>query len=161
MQVASLPQLPDVGNLEARLTFNFQRENSCLIKATLTVVEMQDIHGVANKLGKLDEWENRFRVVSAAYTGEKCMILAAREANTTVEVSGTVDVLKQVELGKVEVKPSISSSNECIFKSVGDTGVVGLRLFKLGWLFDGPKLLGPGGEVPIHDTWGADLEDDL
>src|SRR5688500_8614758 len=102
-----------------------------------------------------------FRVVSAVYMGDKCMILAAQEANTTVEVSGTVDVLKQVELGKVEVKPSISSSNERIFKSVGDTGVVGLRLFKLCWLFGGPKLLRPGGQVPIEDTWGAELKDDL
>jgi hypothetical protein len=79
-----------------------------------------------------------------------------------VDIVGTVDVLKQLELGKVEVKPRISSSTAAVVNTVGDTGVVGLRLFKLGW-FGGLKILGPGDKVPVetHENWGADLEDDL
>ena len=152
--------LPSEGNLEAKLMFSFEKEKSCLIKATLQVKEMQNINQVARVLAQSDEWEPRFRVVSASYTGDQCVILVTREANTKVEFSGKVDLLKQVEQGKVEISPSITLSNERAFKSVGKTGVVGLRLFKLG-RSGRPKFLGGEEEILIDEDWGDNLEDDL
>lgn len=140
---AQVPKYPPVADLDAKLELEFKRENSCMIKAQLSVIEMQDIHGVAKKLKDLDDWEKNFKVVSSTYTGEKCVIIACREAGTKVSFSGKASILQQVELGKVEVAPTFESSSSACFKSVGETGVVGIRLFTFGF-FGGIKVLGPG-----------------
>jgi hypothetical protein len=44
---------------------------------------------------------------------------------------------------------------------VGDTGVVGLRLFKLKLWGSQAKLLGPAGEVEVEEDEGDELEDDV
>jgi hypothetical protein len=133
-------KFPPVGDLDAKLELEFKRENSCLLKAKFSVLEMQDIHGVAKGLKDLDEWENHFKVVSSTYTGDQCVIVACRDAGTKVSLSAKANLLQQVELGKVEVAPSFESTNSACFKSIGATGVVGIRLFKLGF-FGGISVL--------------------
>ncbi|PQP34780.1 hypothetical protein C6A37_05965 [Desulfobacteraceae bacterium SEEP-SAG9] len=150
---------PEVGNVEATLSFNFENANSCLIKGMLSVMAMQNIYQVAKKLKEHDSWERRFRVVSATYTSENIVIIATSESDTKVEFSATVDALKQVELGKVEAKVGIQSTKEKVFMSVGKSGVVGLRLFKLG-IWGGVKVLG-NEDTAYEEQWGEDLEDDL
>jgi hypothetical protein len=137
---AKVDQFPPVADLDAKLELEFKRENSCLLKAKFSVLDMQDIHGVAKRLKDLEEWENHFKVVSSIYTGDKCVIVACRDAGTKVSLSAKANLLQQVELGKVEVAPSFESTNSACFKSVGATGVVGIRLFKLGFL-GGLKIL--------------------
>jgi hypothetical protein len=156
---AKVDSYPEVGSLDATLSFNFECANSCLIKGMLSVIEMQNIYQVAKRLKAHDGWERRFRVVSATYTGEKSVIIATSESGTKVEFSATVDALKQVELGKVDADVAIQSSREKVFMSVGKTGVVGLRLFKLG-IFGGVKVLGDE-EAAYEEQWGEELEDDL
>jgi hypothetical protein len=156
---AKVDSYPALGNLEATLSFNFESANSCLIKGMLSVLEMQNIYQVAKALKAHDGWERRFRVVSATYTGEKSVIIATSESGTKVEFSATVDALKQVELGKVDADVAIQSSREKVFMSVGKTGVVGLRLFKIG-IFGGVRVLGDA-ETAYEEQWGAELEDDL
>lgn len=156
----AVDKFPEVGTLEAKLSFEFSNKDACLIKAQLTVDEMQDMHAVAQKLARIEEWEHRFRVVSSTYTGQKCLVVATAEANTKIDFSGTVDVLKQVELGKIEVNPSVTSTSSRAFTTVGRTGVVGLRLFKLGW-FDRLKVLSDSSPLEVSDSWGANLEDDF
>ena len=156
---AKVDSYPEVGDVEATLSFNFESANSCLIKGMLSVMEMQNIYQVAKKLKEHDSWERRFRVVSATYNGENSVIIATSESDTKVEFSATVDALKQVELGKVEAKLGIQSSKEKVFMSVGKSGVVGLRLFKLG-IFGGVKTL--GDEDTAYETeWDEDLKEDL
>ena len=130
-------KLPEVGDVAARLVYSFSKGDSCLIRAALSVQVMADVDAVAKKLGQLDDWKTRFRVVCGVYTGEKCVILTTEEANTSVEFAGSASALTQIELGRVEIKPSISVSSESVFKSVGATGVVGLQLFKLNWKWFG------------------------
>ncbi|MCS6303704.1 MAG: hypothetical protein H8K07_08570 [Nitrospira sp.] len=137
-------RFPPVGDLEAKLELEFTRDNSCMIKAKLSVIEMQDIHGVAKKLKDLNNWDNDFKVVSCTYSGEKCVVLACREAGTKVSFTGKANILQGVDLGKVELGPSFESTSNACFKSIGETGVVGIRLFQLGF-FGGPKLLGKEG----------------
>jgi len=70
----------------------------------------------------------------------------------------------------VEIRPSLTFSTKRIFKSVGATGVVGLRLFKLNWPWKSLELLG-GGVKPNADEskefisksedWGDSIEDQL
>ena len=134
-------RFPDLGSLDAKLEFEFKRDNACLIRANLSVQEMVDLQGVAERLKALDQWENHFKVVSAIYIGEQCVIIVCKEANTKISISGKADILKQVELGKVEFSPSFESSKSACFKTIGETGVVGIRLFKLG-LLGGVSILG-------------------
>ena len=137
---AKVDRLPPVADLDAKLELEFNKENSCLLKAKLSVLDMQDIHGVAKRLKDLDEWENNFKVVSSIYTGDKCVIVACRDAGSKVSFSAKANILQQVELGKVEISPSFESSSSACFKSIGATGVVGIRLFKLGF-FGGVSVL--------------------
>lgn len=147
---AQVPKYPPVANLDAKLELEFRRENSCMVKAKFSVIEMQDIHGVAKRLKELEEWERSFKVVSSTFTGEKCIIIACRDAGTKVSFSGKASILQQVELGKVEVAPAFESSSSACFKSVGQTGVVGIRLFKIGF-FGGIDVLG-------HDPKKVEVE---
>lgn len=109
---ASVDSLPEVGDLEAKLTYSFEKQDSCLIKASLTALQMENIHQVGKELAAHQDWEHRFRVVSAIYQGEHCVIILTQDANTKVEFAGKVNLLKQVELGNVQIKPTVSSSSE-------------------------------------------------
>jgi hypothetical protein len=157
---AQVESFPETGDLDAKLSFNFQGENSCLIKADMSVIEMQNMNQVARKLAGIRNWDQRFRVVSASYTGDQCVIVAAKEANTEINFTGSVSLLKQVEGGKVEIEPGFSSTNKKIFKSVGKTGVVGLSLFKLDKQ-SRPQILRGEAQIDIKRDWGEELEDDL
>ncbi|MDP6555070.1 MAG: hypothetical protein QGF59_04865 [Pirellulaceae bacterium] len=161
-----VPALSEIGEVEAKLTFDFSQANSNVIKASLDVLEMQNIYQVSRQLAKHDDWEKRFKIVWAVYTGKQCVIISTSEAGTKVEFSGKANLLQQIEAGQVEVSPSIESSSDRVFKSVGKTGVVGLGLFKLGW-FDRVKVLAAGDrideddDVKLEKDWGDDLADDL
>jgi len=156
---AKVDAYPEVGDVDATLSFQFENANSCLIKCMLSVMEMGSIYQTAKQLKAHDGWERRFRVVSATYTGENSVIIVTSESGTKVDFSAKVDALKQVELGKVEAGLGIKSSKEKVFMSVGKTGVVGLKLFKLG-IIGGVKVLGDE-KLAYEDEWGADLHDDL
>ena len=156
----AVPSLQGIGDVEAKLSFDFSKKGSSVVKASIDVVEMQNIDQVGKQLAKHPDWEKYNRVVSALYTGEKCVIIAARDADTKVEFSGSASALAQIELGKVELKPSFQSSTKTAFKSVGETGPIGLGLFKIGWL-NKVKLLGDEEEPQIQKDWGDEFEDDF
>lgn len=167
---APVPNLP-AANVDAKITFEFTKENSSVVKAaTLTVEQMDNIHQVAEELARLrreKKWSHRYRVVSGTYTGENCLVMLSGKAGTQVELVAKASTLRQLDLGNVEVKPSISSSSENILKSVGNTGLIGLKLFKLkrislfGNYFKTLAEVGLSDEErAIEDDWGEDLEDD-
>jgi hypothetical protein len=58
-----------------------------------------------------------------------------------------------------------SISSDRILKSIGNTGVIGLGLFKLKFFSGDLKLLAPGQltdeEREIEEDWGEELKDDL
>lgn len=172
---AGMPKtkLPADGTAEAKIVYKFTRENSCLIRAALSVVEMDDINTVGKSLAANEEWEGRFRVVSSVYTGNKCLVITTQKRDTEVEFSGTASVLAQLESGSIGVTAglSIGGASERVFKCVGKTGVVGLRMFKLGsWFRKGVRFL-KGQEsfgteladeavVETSEKWGAQMADD-
>lgn len=164
---AAVPQLP-AGQIEAKLTYEFTRANSFVVKASeLNVQRMENLREVADKLAEMrrnNTWSYRYRVVSATYTGQNCLVLLSTEAGTKVEFDATASALKQLDLGNVEVRPSVTFSSDTILKSIGATGVLGLGLFALK-LFGGLKLLGNGELLPaereIEEDWGAELEDSI
>lgn len=154
---------------EAKLTFNFDRENSFVVKAErIAMTRMSNIRQVSDELARLrreKKFSHRWRVVSAVYTGEKCVVLMSSEANTKVEFSGKASALRQLNMGNVELKPSVSTTSDSVLKTVGESGVLGLGLFKLRQFFGGFEVLADSQltdeEREVEDDWGDELPSDL
>ena len=69
---AALPELP-AANVEAKLTYEFQKKNSFVVKAAeMNVERMENIREVADRLAQMrrdKKWSRRYCVVSTTYTG--------------------------------------------------------------------------------------------
>ena len=157
-EVNALPDAP----IEARLVIEFGQQESFLAKAAeISTAQMQNVSQVARSLAHTRGWERKYRVVSATYIGQECAIVTTRAANARFELSGKANALKLFELGKVEAGLSVATEQNIGFKSMGKTGVIGLRLFKLGLWGDDPKLLGQEVQVDVETDGPAELEDDV
>lgn len=138
---ATVQAFPDQ-DLDASLTIEFERESSFLVKAELTVSEMQDVAAVADKLSQLAEWQSRYRVVSAVYVGHGCTILSSKGANSKIALSGKANALKRLDLASASAGIDVTKSERIGLQIVGQTGPVGLSLFKMRWLIGGVEVLG-------------------
>jgi hypothetical protein len=147
----SVPTLP-AQNLDAKITIEFEKASSFLIKANLKLRQMQNLVAVAQKLRDNEDWDRRYRVVSGVYTGEGCTVLSSKAQNSKIELTGTANALQQLDLGAVNAQVQVSSSEKIGLQIVGQSGVIGLSLFKLGF-FGGVKLMGS----PVRDL-GSDRE---
>ncbi len=124
-----------LGNAEASLKFNFSRENSVVIKIDeIKVEQLQNLEEVAIGLAAKKDWKKRYKVVSAAYSGKDCLVICARESDSDFKISGKANLLKALEGGKASGAFETSSSKSSTFHTVGEKGVMALRLFKLNWL---------------------------
>jgi len=158
---ATVQQFPG-SDVEAKLKLEFERERSFLVKVNLTVSQMQGLNEVAAKLNTLPQWDSRFRVVSALYTGTSCVLISSKAAGSKIELSGKANALQQLDLGATFAGVQVTTRSEIGLEIVGKKGVVGLSLFKLGW-WNPLKLLGPGEEMPIETLkdWPDTLPDDV
>jgi hypothetical protein len=164
---ASVQAFPDQ-DIDASFTIEFERESSFLVKAGLTSSEMQDLAAVAKKLSGHPDWKSRYRVVSAVHVGQQCTILSSKGANSKIVLSGKASALKQLDLADASARIETSSSERIGLDIVGQTGVVGLSLFKIRWLIGGVETLaasrhnGPNAQTRVDTSaaWGK-LDDDL
>lgn len=156
VETAALPNA-DIG---AKLVIEFGVADSFFINAELAVQEMQSINQVGAALRKLDAWKRRYRVISSTYVGDGCTILSSRRANSKVEISGRADLLNLLNLGKVDAGLAISAEDDIGLEIVGQSGVLGLRMFKLQF-FDGTQVLRGSDGAEIEQVTEADLEDDV
>jgi hypothetical protein len=158
---ATVQQFPG-SDVDAKLTVEFKRERSFLLKATLTVSQMQSLTEVAAKLSRVPQWEGRFRVVSALYTGTSCALISSKAAGSKIEFSGKANALQQLDLGAAIAGVQVTTRSEIGLEIVGKKGVIGLVMFKLGW-WNPVKVLGPGEEMPIETSkdWPDSLPDDI
>lgn len=157
---ATVQQFPG-GDVDAKLTVEFKREHSFFVKAKLTVSQMQGLNEVARKLNSVPQWEGRFRVVSALYTGTGCALISSKAAGSKIELSGKAHALQQLDLGEAFAGVQVTNRTEIGLEIVGKKGVIGLAMFKLGW-FNPVKVLGAAEEMPIETLkdW-PDLPDDI
>lgn len=163
-----VPELP-VANVNASVKFKFEKENSFVLKAAeIKVEQMDNIDQVARKLAVLrreKKWSHRNKVVSATYTGQQCLVLLSSERGTEVGFEGEASALKQLEMGKITLKPQVTFSSDTILRSIGDTGVIGIGLFKLRMLNSAINILTTGEltkeELAIDDSLGEDPQDDI
>jgi hypothetical protein len=164
---ATVQAFPDQ-DIDASLTIEFERESSFLVKARLTVTQMEEVAAVAEKLSQLPHWKTRYRVVSAVHVGQQCTILSSTGAKSKIALSGKANALRQLDFGSVSAGVEVSSSERIGLEIVGQTGVVGLSLFKLRWLIGGVEVLGappltdPNARLSVETSmdWES-LEDDV
>lgn len=158
---ATVQQFPG-SDVDAKLTVEFKRERSFLLKVKLTVSQMQGLNEVAGKLNKVPQWEGRFRVVSALYIGTNCALISSKAAGSKIELSGKANALQQLDLGAASAEIQVTNSTEIGLEIVGKKGVIGLAMFKLGW-FNPVRVLGVGEQMPIETVkdWPDSLPDDI
>jgi hypothetical protein len=157
-EVSELPPAP----IDAKLRIEFSNRDSYYAKAAkASVSEIPNLRQVAAQLAKADGWRRKYRVVWSTVTAHDCLIVTSRAANAAFELSGKAEVLKQLGLGGAKAGVNISGERDVGLSIVGETGVVGLKLFKLKLWGDQAKLLGPEGEVEIEEDAGDELEDDV
>ena len=124
-----------IGNVDATLKFEFSKENSVVIKIEKIVVnQLQNIEEVAIAIASKKDWKKKYKVMSAAYIGKDCLVICSREAGSDFKISASANLLKAVEAGKASGAFETSSTKSSTFHSVGEEGVMALRLFKLNWL---------------------------
>jgi hypothetical protein len=157
---ATVEQFPG-GDVDAKFTVGFEHQSSFFLKAQLTVSEIQDLNKVAYQLGRLTEWEGRFRVVSALYYGMNCVLISSKAAGSVIELSGKANALQQLDLGAVFAGVQVTNRKDIGLEHVGKKGVIGLAMFKLGW-FSPAKVLSTSEKIPIETSkdW-RELPDDL
>jgi hypothetical protein len=155
--------LPD-SDIEAAIEISFEKEDSFLLKAeVLNLDAMANLAQVALALKNHPQWNKKYRVVNGTYSGTGCVMISTKEADTKVVINGTANALKKFDIGAVNAEARYENNKQLGLEVVGQSGVVGLQLFKLGWS-GSPKLLGPAGEeveVEQFTDWDADLEDDI
>lgn len=158
---ATVEQFPG-SDVDAKLTVEFKRERSFLLKAKVTVAQMQGLNEVAGKLNSVPQWEGRFRVVSALYIGTSCALISSKAAGSKIELSGKANALQHLDLGAAFAEVQVTNRTEIGLEIVGKKGVIGLAMFKLGW-FNPVKVLGAGEEMPIETLkdWPDSLPDDI
>jgi hypothetical protein len=130
----ALESFAAVGNVEAKLKFEFTKENSVVIKiANIVVNQLQNIEEIALLLASKKDWKKKYKVISATYVGKDSLVICSREAGSDFQISASANLLKSVEAGKASGAFETSSTKSSAFHSVGEEGVMALRLFKLNW----------------------------
>jgi hypothetical protein len=149
-------------DVEASLKIEFRREKSFYLKAALSMTEMASPFAVAQALNGRPGWDaGKFKVLSAVYTGTGCVILSSRASNASFEIGGKAGVLKKLDAGSAEGALAVTSKSGMGLEILGDTGVVGLRMFRVERSGQ-PRYEAVEAPVLSPSTdWGADLEDDL
>lgn len=150
-----------LGDAEGQLKITLSKENSAMIKTSITSMEMTNVADVASRLRKKKDWQNRYKVVSAVYIGENATVLCSREADTQLILSGKADILQAVEAGKADVSLQVSSNKSGVFHSVGKTGVIAIDLFKLRVIGGGPKVLEKIDEKEPVELISEEPKDDV
>ena len=130
---AEVPAFPPSGDIEAKLNVSFSKENSFLVKANLTCEKMSNIQEVAWALDKTKRWKNKYKVIESVYVGKESVVILSSNSNTTVGLTGNAEALKMLEAGSASADIQVSRDNKASFQSIGDEGVIGIRLFKMGW----------------------------
>jgi hypothetical protein len=153
--------------IDAKLTIEFSNSNSFLLKANLNCFEIQDLANIAKKLAVHKDWKRKYTVVSATYSGKDCSLISSKAANSSIELSGKANALKQFDLGAASVGVQASQKQDIGLDIVGEAGVIGLALFKLPMLWSSnPKLLNAEMEkvklpTSSDEDWPKVLPDDV
>ncbi|MGR7026213.1 hypothetical protein [Geodermatophilus sp. URMC 62] len=128
VEVDMLPAAP----IAARLRIEFRDREAYYLKASRsTVEEIPNLHEVAAKLANAPGWRKKYRVVWTTITGHDCIIATSTASSASLVLGGQADALLQVGVGAIGADVQVVSEEDVGIRVVGQTGVVGLKLFKL------------------------------
>jgi len=145
-------------DVDAKLRIEFGKDRSFFLRAALSSSEMEGIFKAAGDLANKPRFNpGKFKVVSAVYTGTNCTILSSRESNASVEIEAKAGALKKLDLGSAEAGLSFSSKSGMGLEILGESGTVGLVLFKVDK--DGPRF--EALNYPTSKDWALPIQDDL
>lgn len=150
--------------IDAKVTLKFDKAKSFLIKSpAITVTAIGNVQQVANQLKKAEGWRNKFKVVFETYHAEDAVVMSTIDAGTEISFTGSAPALESLDLGKADVSFSVEGKKSLGLEIQGKEGVIGLGLFKLKFLGNGPNVLGEGdgGNADFEDLKGKKLDDDM
>ena len=127
------------GAVDAKVEIEFESEKSFLVKSPqITVVTIENINSVAEKIKKLDNWDGKWKVVHAVYNAIDPIILSTMQAGTKVAFSGEATALQQLKLGKAGL--NVNTNRELGLNIHGKNGNIGLGLFRVKTKIFGGKV---------------------
>jgi hypothetical protein len=154
VEVDVIPQ----GALDAKISFDFEKEQSLLIKSpVINVNTIENVNQIGEKLMLNDKWQRKFKVVHQTYVAKDVAIMSTIDAGTKITFNGDVKALQVLNVGNAGV--SYQSSRSLGLDLQGVEGIIGLGLFKivkggfLGLGKDEIKMLGDeekGDELEIE-----------
>lgn len=118
------------GSVGASLKIEFEGKFAALVKSPkVELVAMTSIHQVAAQLQHKAGWKPRFRIISKVYSGSDAIVIASLDNATSIELSGSVDALRKLELGQATVGVSVGGVHQ--LKLVGASGPLAIDLFRV------------------------------
>lgn len=128
------------GAADAEVKFEFQDANSFLIKSpVIKVTAIDNVNEVAGKLKAAKGWRRNWKVVYEVYEAQDAVVISTKDANTVLSFTGNASALKDLKLGTAGL--NFSCNKKLGLDLQGETGVIGLGLFKLKTIGGGPKFL--------------------
>jgi hypothetical protein len=152
---------------DAKLVIDFKNESSFLLKASWTASQMQNINQMAYGIYHNKDWEHwryKYRVVTGIYVATDCAIISSIAKNSSIELSGKANALKQFDIGNAAAGVGVINRKEIGLEILGKSGVIGLSFFKLTWWSKAdPKTLATPDQLPPQMFADADAlaKDDL
>jgi hypothetical protein len=137
-------------DVDAKLVIQFKSESSFLLKADVTASQMQNINQIAYGIYHNKDWEHwryKYRVVTGTYVATNCAIISSIAKDSSIELSGKANALKQFDIGNATAGIGVTNRKEIGLELLGKSGVIALSFFKLTWWSGAdPKTLA-GAEV--------------
>ncbi|MFL5810717.1 MAG: hypothetical protein ACJ749_14435 [Flavisolibacter sp.] len=151
------------GAVDAKITFKFEDANSFLIKApVINVTAIGNVQQVASKLKGTKGWKKDWKVVYEVYNAQEAVVMSTKEAGTEVTFSGNASALKELKLGNAGIE--FNTNKKLALDLQGNSGVIGLGLFKLKLIGGGTKFMrGEEKPTPVEVEYikGSRVEDDV
>ena len=137
---------------DAKLVVEFKSESAFLLKANVTVSHMQNINQIAYGIYHNKDWEHwryKYRVVTDTYVATECVIISSIGKDSSIELSGKANALKQFDIGNAAAGIGVTNRKEIGLEILGKCGVIGLSFFKLQWWSGAePKTLAGAEQLP-------------
>lgn len=142
-----------LAGVHARLMVEFSESSSFMLKCRkISVEQIANIAAIGRELGRARSDDGRswsslsWRIVWQLYTGRDVVFLATRSAGTTVDFSGKVEAIQQLDAGGYSAGVRVQPSRSLGVEIVGRTGPVGLNLAKVKLFTSSIGFLSDSGE---------------
>jgi hypothetical protein len=149
-----------LGDAEATLKFVFTSDDSVVIKAKVSIEQLEDIDQISRKLSAKGDWKNKYKVIHSIHYGENCTVVYSSKGSNEFSVSARANVLKAIEGGSASGGFATKSTSSNILDFIGESGVLAFNLFKLNWN-NNLNLLNEvdTSDLQIEDNVGIDTGD--